>query len=96
MPKNRSKLVCRDGLCRRRHFQKNSLISGTFDPPEMYSTDRSYIETTVDPTNGLSSISVTRTRTCAFSPGLYSVFDGSTSTLSTRFWGGTMISFVSA
>ena len=31
--------VC--GWCWRRHFQKNSLISGTLLPPEMYSTDLS-------------------------------------------------------
>ena len=31
--------VC--GLCWRRHFQKNSLISGTFEPPEIYSSDLS-------------------------------------------------------
>ena len=32
-----ARLASADSGCRR-HFQKNSLISGTFEPPEMYST----------------------------------------------------------
>ena len=38
LPNQRSRLDSVCGWCDRFHFQKNSLISGTFEPPEMYST----------------------------------------------------------
>ena len=56
----------------RRHFQKNSLMSPTFVPPEMYSTLLSKIDSTVEPTYGLPSASVSFTVTLACWPGLYS------------------------
>ena len=51
--------------------------------------------TTVEPTNGLPAKSVSLTFTVAFWPGLYSGCDGSTSTFSTRFSGGTTTSRIS-
>ena len=79
----------------RRHFQKNSLMSGTFEPPEIYSSDLSYIATTVEPTNGLPLKSVSLIFTFAFSPGLYASADGFISTFNMRFSGGTTISLTS-
>ena len=83
------------GWCCRRHFQKNSLMSGTLMPPEMYSTDLSYIVSTVEPTNVLAAEVGQLDLHLRLLAGLYSCCDGSTSTFSTRFSGGTTISFVS-
>ncbi len=41
LPNWRPRLDSVCGLCRRRHFQKWARISGTLEPPEMYSTDLS-------------------------------------------------------
>jgi hypothetical protein len=58
----------------------------------MYSKLLSKIETTVEPTNGFPSESVTFTVNFACCPGLKDGAEGVTSMFSTRFAGGTQIS----
>ena len=69
-PEPLDRLSCPFVRCCRRHFQKNSLMSGTFEPPEMYSTALSYIVSTSEPTYGSPVSSVTLTVTLAFCAGL--------------------------
>src|SRR3954471_17398500 len=88
----RPRFVSRYGRCSRRHFQKNDLISETFDPPEMYSRLLSKIESTIEPTYGLPSASVSFTLNFACWPGLYDGADGEISMFNTRLAGGTQIS----
>ena len=64
-------------------------MSATFEPPEMYSTLLSKIESTVEPTNGLPAASVSFSVIFACWPGLYASAEGSTSMLRIRLAGGT-------
>ena len=71
LPACRARLFWPCGLWCRFHFQKNSLMFGTFPPPEIYSNALSYIVITTDPTTGIPAASNKRTFTFARWPGLY-------------------------